>query len=46
MSISYPISDPHTLSVEDILHSLQTDAETGLSSSEVANRTKEFGANI
>ena len=46
MNISYPIKDSHTLSVEDVLHSFQTNVETGLSSSEAGNRTKKFGANV
>ena len=46
MKISYPINDPHTLSVEEVLQSFQTSKETGLSSSEANNRTKEFGENV
>jgi len=46
MKISYPINDPHTLSVEEVLHSFQTNVETGLSSAEATSRTKEFGANV
>ena len=46
MKISYPINDPHTLSVEEVLNSFQTNVETGLSASEAGNRTTQFGANV
>lgn len=46
MKLTYPIEDPHTFSVESIIEALQTDASTGLSSAEAANRTKEFGPNV
>lgn len=45
MKINYPVTDAHTLSVEVLLQSLQTNAETGLSNSEAENRSKEFGLN-
>jgi P-type Ca2+ transporter type 2C len=45
MKINYPASDVHTLSVEEVFQSFQTNAETGLSNSEVDNRSKEFGLN-
>lgn len=46
MEIKYPIENPHTLSVEDVLHVFQTDAVVGISQSEVAKRSKEFGLNV
>lgn len=46
MKLTYPIEDPHTFSVESIIEALQTDASTGLSTAEAANRTKEFGPNV
>lgn len=45
MKINYPAPDLHTLSVEEVFQSFQTNAETGLSSSEAEKRTKEFGRN-
>ena len=46
MNIKYPINNSHTLSVEEILHSFQTNADTGLSKSEAEKRSKEFGLNV
>lgn len=46
MEIKYPIEDPHTLSVEEVLQSFQTDADKGISRSEAEKRSKEFGLNI
>lgn len=46
MKIKYPLSDPHTFSVEEILQEFQTDATSGLSQIEAEKRTIEFGANI
>ena len=46
MKIKYPADNPYTLSVEEILQSFQTNAETGITQTEAKNRTKEFGANI
>ena len=46
MKIKYPFKDPHTLSVEDVLTTFQTKVETGLSASEAANRSKEYGLNV
>ncbi len=46
MEIKYPIENPHTLSVEEVLQVFQTDAVAGISQSEVAKRSKEFGLNV
>jgi len=46
MKIKYPIEAPHTLSVEDVFQSLQTDAVAGLRESEAEKRSKEFGLNV
>ena len=46
MKIKYPIEDPHTMSVEEVLQSFQSDVVAGISQSEAEKRTKEFGANI
>lgn len=45
MKIKYPVADPHTFSVEEILLAFQTDSEAGLSQTETEKRTKEFGSN-
>lgn len=36
---------PHTLSVEEVIHSFETDALAGLSNAESTKRTEEFGLN-
>ncbi len=46
MKINYPLQDIHTLSVEEIVQTLQTNAEKGITASEAENRIKQFGANI
>ena len=46
MKINYPISDPHSYSVEDILKTFQTDATAGLIQAEAETRIKEFGPNV
>lgn len=46
MKIKYPLADPHILSGEEILLAFQTDSEAGISHSEAAQRTKEFGTNV
>lgn len=46
MKIKYPFTNPHTLSVTEIVQAFQTDAEKGITQSEAENRTKQFGANI
>ena len=38
MKIEYPIADPHTLSADEIIVALDTDAELGLSPLEVKKR--------
>jgi Ca2+-transporting ATPase len=45
MKIEYPIADPHTLSADEIIVALDTDAELGLSPLEVKKRATEFGPN-
>lgn len=44
--MKYPLEEVHTLSVEEILKSFQTDASNGISTSEADNRTREFGPNV
>jgi P-type Ca2+ transporter type 2C len=46
MHIKYPFKDAHTLSVEDVLKTFQTNVEAGLSTSEAANRSKMYGLNV
>ncbi len=46
MKINYPLPDPYTFSVEEILHAFQTDATKGISETEAEKRTKEFGSNV
>ena len=46
MKIKYPLADPHTLSVEEILMALHTDSEVGLCQTEVEKRAVAFGSNI
>lgn len=46
MNIKYPLPATHTLSLEDVLHSLGTDRNKGISPTEAENRTKEFGPNV
>ena len=36
---------PHSRSIEDILHDLDTDAELGLSEKQVLNRQEKYGKN-
>ena len=45
MAIKYPIDDSHTISVEDISKSFQTDVQHGLSMQEANNRNLQFGLN-
>jgi Ca2+-transporting ATPase len=45
MKIKYPAEDVQTLSAEEVFQSFQTNAETGLSSAEAEERSKEFGLN-
>jgi len=44
--MNYPFTDPHTLSVEEVLQAFETDAKAGLSKSEAGQRTSRFGQNI
>jgi P-type Ca2+ transporter type 2C len=46
MKITYPLKNIHTISEIDILQSLQTNADVGLSTTEAANRTKQYGLNV
>lgn len=46
MKITYPIKNPHTQSVEDILQLFQTDAAAGISKIEADKRLKMFGSNV
>ena len=46
MKIKYPLADPHTLSVEEILLAMHTDTEVGLSQAEAEKRAVAFGPNI
>ncbi len=43
--MQYPLPNPHTLSVEEVLQAFQTDATTGLTGSEAEKRTKAYGRN-
>ena len=46
MKTKYSDEDVHTLSVDEVLDIFQTNADTGLSKSEAAKRSKEFGLNV
>jgi Ca2+-transporting ATPase len=46
MKIKYPIADPHTFSVKEILTELQTDPIAGISQNDAEKRTKAFGLNV
>ena len=46
MKINYPLADPHTFSVEEILKAFEVDPKKGLSETEAAKRIADFGANI
>ncbi|HEY5825625.1 MAG TPA: cation-transporting P-type ATPase, partial [Cyclobacteriaceae bacterium] len=43
--MKYPIEDVHTLSVEEIIKSLETDPSKGIATAEAERRNKEFGLN-
>ena len=43
--MKYPLEDVHTLSVDEIISSFQTNPDQGLSTSEAESRTKTFGPN-
>jgi len=44
--MNYPIADPHTFSVKDILTALQTNSVAGISQKEADKRTQAFGLNV
>ena len=46
MNIKYPIEAVHTLSVEETITALETNAQNGISASEAEVRSAKFGANI
>ena len=46
MKINYPLQDVHTLTVEEIVQSFETNAEKGITQPEAENRTKRYGANV
>ncbi len=46
MKINYPLEYVHTLSIDEIVQSFQTNADKGISQSEAEIRTKEFGENV
>lgn len=46
MKMNYPIADPHTFSVKDILTALQTNSVAGISQKEADKRTQAFGLNV
>ncbi|MEI9921411.1 MAG: cation-translocating P-type ATPase [Bacteroidota bacterium] len=45
MAIKYPVEDAHALSVDQVIKSLETNAESGLTEPEADRRTREFGSN-
>ena len=46
MAINYPVENPHTLSVTEVLQAFQTDATKGIAQTEAEQRTKDFGTNV
>ncbi len=46
MAIKYPLENVHTLSVEEVVTALETNAQNGITSSEAENRAAKFGANV
>ena len=44
MNIKYPIEDTHTLSIGEVLQSLQTDVDKGISKSEAEKRLQRAHA--
>ena len=46
MNIKYPIESVHTLSADEIITALETDAQNGISLAEAEARSASFGANI
>ena len=45
MKLNYPQQDVHTLTVDEVVQSFETNAEKGITASEAENRTKQFGTN-
>ncbi len=45
MQINYPFNDVHSFSIEELLESFQTNAESGITNLEAVKRNKEFGLN-
>ena len=45
MHVKYPIINPHTLSIDDILISFSVDRDRGLTASTSAHRNIQFGLN-
>ena len=43
-NVKYPIEFLHTLSVDEVLKALETNAQHGIGSAEAATRTAQFGA--
>ncbi len=46
MKITYPIKNPHCLTREQTLATLQSDVVSGLASSEARRRNRDFGLNV
>lgn len=46
MNVKYPIEFVHTLSVDEVIKALETNAQLGIGSAEAATRTAQFGANV
>jgi P-type Ca2+ transporter type 2C len=46
MKVKYPLENVHTLSIDEIVSSLETSVVSGLTQTEADSRTKQFGANI
>ena len=46
MNLKYPIEFIHTLSVDEVIKALETNAQHGIGSAEAATRTSRYGANV
>ncbi|MFV8466771.1 cation-translocating P-type ATPase [Flavobacterium sp. LB1P62] len=46
MSIKYPLKDPYTFTIDEIVDLFQTDMIKGISKSEAEKRSNEFGLNV
>ena len=46
MNVKYPIEFVHTLSVDEVIKALETNAQHGIGSAEAATRTSRYGANV